>query len=370
MSVPRIFRHAKEKHIVSQTRMLWTFSLSHRLGYSTMKLDYLKAAELGYRFLIDFMLDKQYGGVYWNVDPIGQILDNRKFLFGQAYAIYALIEFHRACGSKEALTQAISIFRTVQRELHDERNLGWREHGEADFAPVPVPSEIDRRKFVDVVGLKSRYTHMHWMEALSELYEVTRDDSVRAALLEVLKTNTNYFFLPEPTRGCEFRNPNWTNAPIESETGFHAGYNLEFAWLMIRAQQALGVPPGWDHFEALLTYSLESCFDWQMGGIGLKGQFSAGTFDGEKVWWVQAEGLAALSEALEHQPNSFYEKSLVLLLNWIWRYQRLRDGVWVTTTDASGKIIDRTKAKTWKDPYHDVRGMIKFLQAFSPLQDT
>src|SRR5262245_11948291 len=55
-------RAATEKQIVTQSRLIWTFSHVHRKGYSTAQRNYLKVAEHGYRFLIDKFLDKGDGG--------------------------------------------------------------------------------------------------------------------------------------------------------------------------------------------------------------------------------------------------------------------------------------------------------------------
>src|SRR5262245_47582458 len=51
--------------LVSQARLLWVFSHAHLLGYSTSEHDYLKCAAHGYWYLIEAMLDRQYGGFYW-----------------------------------------------------------------------------------------------------------------------------------------------------------------------------------------------------------------------------------------------------------------------------------------------------------------
>ncbi|MDD2468399.1 MAG: AGE family epimerase/isomerase, partial [Desulfobulbus sp.] len=52
----------KEKAVVTQARMIWTFSIVHRKGFSDERRNYLKAAEQGYRFMIEHFLDKNHGG--------------------------------------------------------------------------------------------------------------------------------------------------------------------------------------------------------------------------------------------------------------------------------------------------------------------
>src|SRR6185503_1319977 len=76
-------RQAREKQLVTQARMLWTFSHVHTKGYSRAGRDYLKAAEHGYRFLQEHFLDKEQGGYFWKTDLAGQPTNPRKILYGE-----------------------------------------------------------------------------------------------------------------------------------------------------------------------------------------------------------------------------------------------------------------------------------------------
>ena len=42
------------------------------------------------------------------------------------------------------------------------------------------------------------------------------------------------------------------------------------------------------------------------------------------------------------------------------------DGVWLDTVTADGKFKATGKAHNWKANYHDVRAMLKFIEAFRP----
>jgi mannose/cellobiose epimerase-like protein (N-acyl-D-glucosamine 2-epimerase family) len=87
----------------------------------------------------------------------------------------------------------------------------------------------------------------------------------------------------------------------------------------------------------------------------------------DKVWWVQAEGLVALSEALaaDAAPPADFEAGLRLLLDWIWNHQRFRDGIWAWSTDERGVLRNPTKAGNWKAGYHEVRAMCRFIDVWA-----
>src|SRR5437867_2214959 len=53
---------ARDKQLVTQSRMVWGFSHAHLHKLGDGQHDYLKAAQNGYRFLLDHFKDKVNGG--------------------------------------------------------------------------------------------------------------------------------------------------------------------------------------------------------------------------------------------------------------------------------------------------------------------
>jgi mannose 2-epimerase len=150
-----------------------------------------------------------------------------------------------------------------------------------------------------------------------------------------------------------------------SSAGLSYGHNVEFAWLMVHAERVLGRAPSWTHFEAHLNHALKYGYDHQRGGLYSRGFDNQAATDTDKVWWVQAEMLAALTDALKHQENPEYEVALNKLLQFIIKYQaNPSDGIWLDTVAADGTPKVTAKAHNWKANYHDVRGMVKFVEAF------
>lgn len=346
------------KDLVTQSRLLWTLSTAHRLGYGN---GYREAADHGYRFLMGRLFDPRHGGYAWIADLAGRVVDPRKTLYGQAFALFALTAYHRATGLSEPLEDARNLFGVVQTRMYDEANGGWVEHGEADFSPLapgtPLPA-------LPMVGLKTGNAHLHWMEALAELALVTDDAAVRSALREALQLNATYFYPAEPGSGSELRTPDWR--PVASPGGATVsyGHNVEFAWLMLRAEQVLELSRSWGHFDALVGHALRWGFDRQRGGFYDRGPVAGQATRRSKVWWVQAEGLAALTDAVRHRGGREYEDALGLLLGWIWGAQRRPDGTWVPIVDEKGRARSSIAPAAWKGGYHEARAMTRFVDAF------
>jgi mannobiose 2-epimerase len=355
-------RPASEKQLVSQTRMIWTFSLVHRLGMSRDNRNYLNAAAHGYRFLSQSLFDTRHGGYFWKTDPAGKPLNDCKFLYGQAFVVYALVEYHRASGEREPLQRAFDLYHTIQQHLHDPDHGGWFEHAESNWRLL---NPGDRRNEVEVVGFKSANAHLHWMEALTELYDVTRDPAVKKSLQEAVRINMKYFYPRRAGESSFHRQPDWKPVTDQGSAGLSYGHNVEFAWLMIRAEQTLGRKPSWRHFYAHLDHALRYGYDHQLGGLYNRGYADQPATDTAKVWWVQAEMLAALTDALSHRPDADYSTALQQLIQFIRAYQAdPRDGIWFDTVTATGQPVRAAKAHSWKANYHDVRAITKYISAF------
>jgi cellobiose epimerase len=353
---------ATEKQLVTQSRMVWGFAHAHRKGLSTADRNYLKAAEQGYRFLLAHFLDPENGGYYWTTDLAGKPLNQRKIVYGQSFVMYALVEYSRASRDGEPLKRAMELYHVLQRRAHDPEHDGWIEHFERDWTPMlkPGPEAI-----VEVGGMKSANTHLHLMEALTELCEATHDPEVRKSLEEAVRINATYFYPLKAGQSCFHRHLDWKPATEPSSAGLSYGHNVEFAWLLIRAQKVLGQPPSWDQFDAHVEHALKYGYDQQRGGLYSRGMDDQPATDTDKIWWVQAEMLAALTDGLQHKPNPAYSEALDRLVDFILKYQaNPTNGIWLDTVAADGTPKNTALAHAWKANYHDVRAMVKFVEAF------
>lgn len=278
--------------------------------------------------------------------------------------VYALVEYYRASGDKEVLRQAIDLYQTLQDRAYDKSHKGWVEHFQRDWQPI---LNQDAKVEVEIAGYKSANTHLHLMEALTELYDASHDSAVKKSLAEALRINKEYFYPKNAGQSCFHRQMDWKPVADPGSAGLSYGHNVEFAWLMIRAEQALGAKPSWPHFYAHLDHALKCGYDHQRGGLYNRGAGDQPATQTDKVWWVQSEMLAALSDALKHQPNPAYARALDQLVHFISDHQAdPADGIWLDTVTAEGKPKNTAKANSWKANYHDVRGLVKFIEAFPP----
>jgi mannobiose 2-epimerase len=355
---------ATEKQLVTQSRMVWGFSHAYRKGLSDTKRNYLQAAEKGYQFLVQHFLDQQNGGYYWTTDPAGKPLSRLKIVYGESFVIYSFVEYYRASGDKAALQRALDLYHALQTHAHDGKYGGWIEHFQPDWTPILKPGP---ELIVEVGGYKSANTHLHLLESLTELYDATRDPEVEKSLIEALRLNCTYFYPVDPGKSAFHRHLDWQPVTEPSSAGLSYGHNVEFAWLMIRAEEVLSKTPSWGHFKAHVDHALKYGYDHVRGGLYSRGVDDQPANNTDKVWWIQAEMLAALSDGLKHENKPAYSEALDSLLQFIFKYQaNPADGIWLDTVAADGTPKVTAKAHNWKANYHDVRAIVKFVEHFDP----
>ncbi len=340
-----------EKQLVAHARLVWMFSLAHRKGYDTAG-EYLTAAGHGYRFLLEHFFDHEQGGFCWATDRAGLPVNDAKILYGQAFVVYGFVEYARAGGDAEAMRHALDVHHVVDERLHDAEYGGWREHAAADWSPLPAG---DVRAGIDVIDRKSGNTNVHWMEALAELYEETGDDDVRRSLVEVLDLSRRHLFTVDPEQTHAYCFADW--APDTAiANAWSYGHNVEFAWLMIRAERALGIDLSWVQFFRYIDHALQRGFDHRRGGVYGSSTVDAPVNNTDKVGWVQAEMVAALTDALTQREEPRYATALAQLLTFVERHQVDRaDGVWLHAVSKTGRRRTPRKSGASRVGYHEVR---------------
>ena len=109
-----------------------------------------------------------------------------------------------------------------------------------NWRPITDPKEPS---FIGPPGTKTFNTHLHVLEALTELYRIWPDPQVRRRLDELLVINTLTIRLPQHGCNVDGFTPDWK--PIETPRNLRAsyGHDVEGAWLCIDAARALGYPP-------------------------------------------------------------------------------------------------------------------------------
>ncbi len=345
-----------DKYLLIQSRIVWTLSAAHRHGITDQR--YLELAGRGFRFMVDRMWDEKHGGFFHAVRRDGSILIDWKWVYAQAYVIFAFSEYFLASNDEEALAWARRTFDVLENKGR-EGNAGWKEFLRRDWGPRW------RRQRQRTSG-----SHLHLMEAFDVLYQASGEAKHRDALefvTDLLVSRTLH------ASGCliDKFSLDWSpRRSIDFQVTTSYGHCAELAFLLTDACRTLGRPAR-DYVAVatrLLDYAIDNGFDRERGGLadyGTPGKHVRDSWTlrprrhlrGE---WQQAEFLPALLRLHELTGDAKYLDVFAKQFEWIWTHQIDHvGGAWFASVNPDGTPHDRTKGNSHRCCYHNGRALIE-----------
>lgn len=333
-----------EKGAVLNARILWTFASATRILH---RMPYRILAARAKDYLLTRFIDHQYGGVYWSLNADGSPLDTKKQTYAIAFAIYGLAEYYRATLDQEAIDAAIRLFEDIEAHAFDAVNVGYIEALTRDWQPIADMrlSESDEN------GSRTMNTHLHVLEAYTNLYRVYKDPRVARQLRVLIDIFVNRLYNPANGHLDLFFDDQWQGRRDKTSPG----HDIEAAWLLREALEVLGD-------QELLQQTLPVC-------RSLAQAAEEGILK-ETQWWCYAEAVvgyidqwqvlaqkdpveASINYELAEAAYDFIQSRLLDREHGEWFWSVLPDG----TPDR-----DNDKAGFWKCPYHNSRMCYELLE--------
>lgn len=336
-------------------RILWTFSAAHRIYRDP---EYLEMAKWAYVDLTGRFLDAEHGGVFWTVSAAGKPLERRKQVYAQAFAIYALSEYHRTSGDPVALEQAIAIYRAVEAHAYDATHGGYFEAYARDWSALPKRT----RSLMATAEAKSQNTMLHIMEAYTNLLRVWPDSGLRQQLSGLVERMATRVRDPESNHLHLLLAADWS--PRSHEISF--GHDIEFSWLLAEAAEVLGDRLLMERMKpvsvAIARVTQAQAFGFDGGMYNEAGP--KGITDASKHWWPQAESTVGFLNAYQLTGESEFLRTSQRSWDYIEKQIVDREhGEWFWARDAKGRVNERMpKASTWKCPYHNGRACMELVE--------
>jgi cellobiose epimerase len=295
--------------------------------------------------------------VFWMIDARGRPTDDRKHVYAQAFAIYALAEHFRASEDRRSLEAAIAIFRLVEAHARDAALGGYEEAFSRDWKLL----DDARLSEVDANERKSMNTHLHLLEAYTTLYTVWPDARLHSRLEALLHLFLERIIAPDGSHVVGFFTADWQ--PRSSKVSF--GHDIEASWLLVEAALALGDAPLLEHVRAAADRLAESVLvhgaDREHGGVFYESH--DGALDTDKEWWPQAEAIVGFLDAYQRSgPTELLDAAVAT-----WRFVSShlldrRHGEWLRRVSRSGsESRGGEKVGPWKCPYHNARACLEVI---------
>jgi len=339
---------------ILNARILWTFSAAYRaLG----KEEYLDAASRARDYIFKFFTDKEFGGIYWSVDYKGNPLDTKKQIYSLAFSIYALSEFYLATNDQESLKMAIDLFHLIEKYSYDPEYGGYFEAYSRDWKLLEDLRLSDK----DANEKKTMNTHLHILEAYTNLYRVWKDDHLSKQLRELIGMFFDHIVNHETWHLNLFFDEFWT---LKS-SDISYGHDIECSWLLYEAAEVLGDPEMIKKAENICINILKASLEGMQPDNSLIYEKKLnGHTDTQRHWWPQAEAVVGLINGFELTGNQNWLKMADGCFDFI--LEKLVDkqnGEWHWGVYSDGSINNTDdKAGFWKCPYHNGRMSLEVMR--------
>jgi len=356
---------SRDKHMLSQTRALWTFSaLVNRVED---REEWRRAAENQFRFVKRCGRDGDGRWVYV-VDENGGVITGENSIVVDAFAIYGLVEYFRMSGDDEALKIARETYESVCERL--------RRPGTYKTAPYPTPP-----------GMRAQREAMQFSLVFCELGRALGDERILAEGLAFGMHVLDCFYRADRDVLLEY--VGLDNTPRDTPAGraMVPGHGIESLWFQIRNFTLAGDADRARRAAQAMRCCFERGWDPVYGGlflgIDVDGREPRYWKFGEyKRWWPHTEALCGALLAYEQLREDWCLAWYWRTHEWAWAHFPDRDhGEWVQNLDREGRRIEagseasaggRAIMKDFplKDPFHLPRALMVAAETLERLENT
>ncbi|MGN0660954.1 MAG: AGE family epimerase/isomerase [Oscillospiraceae bacterium] len=339
------------KGVILNSRILWFFSNCYLVIGGEDNLDHARHA---FEFLKNKCLDREHGGVYWMLDWQGNVLDDMKHTYNQAFAIYALASYYDASGDEEALSLAFELFDTIESKTLDE--YGYQEAFSREWELI----QNDALSENGIIAEKTMNAILHLIEGYTELLRVKRDQKVKARLEALIKSVDEKVYYPDEHRLLVF-----FDRKLQVLGDIHSyGHDIEASWLTDRACEVLGDLELEEKMNKIDLEIAENIYNIAFDGKALRNERDKDFINTVRIWWVQAESVVGFVNAYQQSGDRKYLDTAKTIFEYIKNYvcDKREGGEWYWCVDENGVPSDKPIVEPWKCPYHNGRMCLEMIK--------
>ncbi|MBR5574456.1 MAG: AGE family epimerase/isomerase [Paludibacteraceae bacterium] len=338
-----------ERGAVLNARILWTFSAAYRIFHDPR---YLAMATHAKNYFLDYFVDQQFGGVFWSVSADGKPLSTKKQTYAISFAIYALSEYARAAADTHAVNMAIRLYEDIEQYTFDPVHVGYAEALTRQWQPIVDMRLSDK----DEYATRTMNTHLHVMEAYTNLYRIWPDPQLKQSIQTLLNIFAQKLYNPTNGHIDLFFNDTWQGKRNIASYG----HDIEAAWLLNEALQVIGDADMQQSMQLIIEHIARASQE----GLQSDGSLIHETNDEQRQWWVECEAVVGYLDQWQQSGNPRYRQLALQTYDYILHHLVDYDhGEWYWAILPDGSIDkENDKAGLWKCPYHNSRMCFEIIE--------
>ena len=340
------------KGAVLNARILWSFAAAYNC---TANEKYLAIAHRAYQYINTYFVDKVYGGIFWTVNFTGEPADTKKQVYAIAFLLYAYSEYYQSTHLEEAKSKAITLYRLIEQHSFNAAQTGYLEAFTRNWQPI---GDL-RLSSKDANEKKTMNTHLHVLEAYTNLYHIWPNENLRNSIVLLTKNFTEHIINKHTGHLNLFFDENW----MVKGNIISYGHDIEAAWLLLEAAEVIKDDILVTQLKEIAIQIADAAKEGLDSDGGLWYEKEGKHLVKEKHWWPQAEAMVGFFTAWQITNNSQYLQHSVD--SWQFIKTSIKDtknGEWIWGLDEHNQPIQgQDKVGLWKCPYHNSRACIELI---------
>jgi len=342
------------KSAVLITRILWAFSAAYR---SYPKPEYKYMADEAYRIITAFFWDAENGGIFWEIKGDHSPADTKKQFYALAFCIYAFSEYYLAFDRVQAKQLAISLYLIIEAKSFNPANKGYIDVLSIDYQKISG-LRLSEKEIADTMTMN---THLHILEAYTNLYRIWKDDELKRKLENLIRLFLDKIINRKTWHFNLFFDDSWK---VVGDVDSY-GHDIEGTWLLCEAAEVSG--------DEAITCEVKNVAV-KMADVaireglveatgGLLYEKENGRLCEEFHWWPQAEAVIGFFNAWQISGESKYLSHALKSWEFIKKYiVDKKNGEWLWGVDKKLTPLPIEKVNGWKGPYHNGRMCLEMIR--------
>jgi mannobiose 2-epimerase len=348
------------KGSVLNARILWTFSAAFQ---HTNNDSHKQLAQRAFDYIKYNFIDSEYGGVYWLINHRGTVVDSKKQIYAIAFTINGLSEYFKISEDKEALDLAISLYKDIEKHAFDPQHNGYFEAFNREWQEIGDLRLSEK----DANEKKTMNTHLHILEAYTNLYKIWKNEHLAEQIKGLLSVFETYI-IDKNYHLRLFMDEKWQ----QSHEIISYGHDIEASWLLLEAAEVLEDKDLINEYKNLAVKMADAAAEGldEDGSLRYEYNVTENHIIKEKHWWVQAEAIVGFLNAWQLTHQNKYKLHVEKVWRFIKKYildQKHGEWYWGRNEDLS-LMADDDKLGIWKCPYHNSRACIEIINRLESRQ--
>ncbi|MDN3658768.1 AGE family epimerase/isomerase [Ferruginibacter paludis] len=337
---------------VLNARILWSFAAAYNC---TGNVQYLPLAHRAYKYINQYFIDTAAGGTFWSVNFKGEPADTKKQVYAIAFLLYAYSEYYQSTQLEDAKRRAIGLYHLIEQYSFDSHQTGYLEAFTRDWQPI---GDL-RLSSKDANEKKTMNTHLHILEAYTNLYRIWPDEKLHRSIVLLINNFTSHIIDKNTWHLNLFFNETWQ---VKSHI-ISYGHDIEAAWLLLEAAAVTGDASLIEDLKEIAVNLANAAIEGLDTDGGMWYEKDGDHLVKQKHWWPQAEAMIGFYNTWQITGNQQYLQHSVDSWEFIKKSIKATNGEWIWGLDEHNQPMQQEdKVGLWKCPYHNSRACMELFK--------